>query len=68
MVWLHWRWNDSAAHIERKAPYDSVDAARAQAEHDLERCRAEDDYTAAPLRITSQPDGGEVLWAAELPG
>lgn len=65
MVHLFWRWSDSAEHTERQAPYESLAAARGQAEHDLAVCEASGDYAAAPVRIV---DGrGTVLWTAPIP-
>lgn len=65
MVRLYWRWGDSPEHTERSAPYASVDAARAQAQHDLYLAEAAADYSTAPLRIMDS--GGAVVWTANLP-
>lgn len=65
MVYLFWRW-DSDEHRERKAPYESLEVALGQAEADLARCEAEDDYSASPVRIESE-DGSQVLWTAPIP-
>lgn len=64
MVTLFWRWGDSDQHTERCAPYADLDAAKAQAEHDLALCEASGDYSTAPLRIK---DGDELVWIADLP-
>ena len=62
-VYLHWAWNDSTEHSERKAPYASIEQARNQAEHDLVKARDEDDFSQAPLRIT-EGEAGKTLWEA----
>lgn len=65
MVFLVWRWPDSEVHTERKAPYVDLAAARSQADHDLARCQAEDDYATVPVRIESED--GTRLWTASIP-
>lgn len=62
---LYWRWPDSDVHDERSAPYAGIDAARAQAQHDLDLAEAADDYSSAPLRIMDAD--GTVVWTANLP-
>lgn len=66
MVTLFWRWRDSPEHTERGAPYTGLDAARAQAEHDLAVCEASGDYSTAPTRIVDE--AGTEVWTADLPG
>jgi hypothetical protein len=64
-VYLHWAWNASPDHAERKAAYASLDDAKAQAEHDLKLAKDSDDYTAAPLRIT-EGETGDTLWEPDM--
>ncbi|GGK61133.1 hypothetical protein Sme01_02770 [Sphaerisporangium melleum] len=72
MVYLFWRWPgewrdaDGTVHTERKAPYESLDAALGQAEYDFGRCQDSDDYASSPVRIESQ-DGSQTLWTAPIP-
>ncbi|GGS88568.1 hypothetical protein ACFFV7_50915 [Nonomuraea spiralis] len=65
MVYLFWRWPDSTEHAERKAAYESLEAALGQAEADLARCASEGDYSAAPVRIEDELGG--LPWTADLP-
>lgn len=72
MVYLFMRWPGTHTDevtgepiTERRAPYVSLADARAQADHDLNLCKASDDYTTAPVRVVSV-DGNE-LWVAPIP-
>lgn len=60
-VYLHWAWEGSRDHTERKAPYASLEEARAQADHDLALAQNSGDFSEAPLRIT-EGENGRVLW------
>lgn len=60
-VYLHWAWGDSRDHSERKAAYENLAAARAQADHDLKLATDSSDMSQAPLRITEGEDG-PILW------